>query len=84
MERNYLWKESTRLIGAGDRLAPRFETLAGRAKQGTKKGVTLRNALLALLSSGPMTGYDVAKRLLSVGFLWYASNSQIYSRTAQA
>jgi PadR family transcriptional regulator AphA len=41
--------------------------------------VTLRNALLALLSSGPMTGYDVAKRFASsVGFLWHAANSQIY------
>lgn len=41
--------------------------------------MTLRNALLALLSSGPMTGYDVAKRFAtSVGFLWHAANSQIY------
>lgn len=34
---------------------------------------------MALLSSGPMTGYDVAKRFASsVGFLWHAPNSQIY------
>ncbi|MGP5635164.1 PadR family transcriptional regulator [Corynebacterium variabile] len=41
--------------------------------------MTLRNALLALLSSGPMTGYDVAKMFASpVGYLWHAANSQIY------
>lgn len=41
--------------------------------------MSLRNALLALLSSGPMTGYDAAKKFASsVGHVWHAANSQIY------
>lgn len=41
--------------------------------------MSLRSALLALLSSGPMTGYDVVKRFSgSVGYLWQAKDSQIY------
>ncbi|QGU04794.1 helix-turn-helix transcriptional regulator [Corynebacterium comes] len=41
--------------------------------------MTLRHALLALLSSAPMTGYDVAKKFASsVGHVWHAANSQIY------
>lgn len=41
--------------------------------------MTLRYALLAALSAGPMTGYDAAKRFDSgVGFVWHAANSQIY------
>jgi len=36
-------------------------------------------ALLALLSSGPMTGYDVGKQFsASVGHVWHAPDSQIY------
>lgn len=41
--------------------------------------MTLRSALLALLSSGPLTGYDVAKHFSSsVGHVWHAPDSQIY------
>lgn len=41
--------------------------------------MTLRSALLALLSSGPMTGYDVGKQFsTSVGHVWHAPDSQIY------
>lgn len=41
--------------------------------------VSLRAALLALLSSGPLTGYDVAKQFsTSVGHVWHAPDSQIY------
>ncbi len=41
--------------------------------------MSLRAALLALLSSGPMTGYDVVKQFSgSVGYLWQAKDSQIY------
>ena len=41
--------------------------------------MSLRHALLALLSAHPMTGYDVAKRFDgSVGFMWQAPHSQIY------
>jgi PadR family transcriptional regulator, regulatory protein AphA len=41
--------------------------------------VSLRSALLALLSSGPMTGYDVVKQFsASVGHVWHAPDSQIY------
>lgn len=48
-------------------------------RMGYERGVSLRNALLALLSSGPMTGYDVAKTFASsVGHVWHAANSQIY------
>lgn len=41
--------------------------------------MSLRSALLALISAGPLTGYDAAKRFAgSVGNVWYASDSQIY------
>ena len=41
--------------------------------------MTLRSALLALLSSGPLTGYDVVKQFgSSVGHVWHAPDSQIY------
>jgi PadR family transcriptional regulator AphA len=41
--------------------------------------VSLRSALLALLSSGPLTGYDVVKQFsTSVGHVWHAPDSQIY------
>lgn len=41
--------------------------------------MSLRNALLALLTVEPMTGYDLAKRFeSSVGHVWYAPDSQIY------
>lgn len=41
--------------------------------------MSLRSALLALITAGPMTGYDAAKRFAgSVGNIWYASDSQIY------
>lgn len=41
--------------------------------------MSLRAALLALLSSGPMTGYDAVKQFQSsVGFVWHAPDSQIY------
>lgn len=36
-------------------------------------------SLMALLTSGPMTGYDLTKQFsASVGYLWHAPDSQIY------
>ena len=41
--------------------------------------MSLRAALLALLSAGPLTGYDAAKHFAaSVGHVWNAPDSQIY------
>ncbi|WP_449279455.1 PadR family transcriptional regulator [Leucobacter sp. GX0328] len=41
--------------------------------------MSLRSALLALISAGPLTGYDAAKQFRgSVGHLWHAPDSQIY------
>ncbi|OLL20111.1 MULTISPECIES: PadR family transcriptional regulator [unclassified Rhodococcus (in: high G+C Gram-positive bacteria)] len=41
--------------------------------------MSLRYALLALLTAEPLTGYDAAKRFGgSVGFVWHAPDSQIY------
>lgn len=41
--------------------------------------MSLRYALLALLTAGPLTGYDAAKRFGgSVGQVWNAPDSQIY------
>lgn len=41
--------------------------------------MSLRSALLLLLTSGPMTGYAVTKRFAaSVGNVWHAPDSQIY------
>jgi PadR family transcriptional regulator, regulatory protein AphA len=41
--------------------------------------MSLRYALLALLTSQPMTGYDVYKHFeSSVGYVWHAPDSQIY------
>lgn len=41
--------------------------------------MSLRHALLALLSAQPMTGYDVTKQFDgSVGYMWQAPHSQIY------
>jgi DNA-binding PadR family transcriptional regulator len=41
--------------------------------------VSLRYALLALLTAQPMTGYDLAKSFhSSVGHVWHAPDSQIY------
>ncbi len=41
--------------------------------------MSLRYALLALLSSGAMTGYDVSKHFSqSVAHVWHAPDSQIY------
>ncbi|MDR6416332.1 PadR family transcriptional regulator [Pseudarthrobacter sulfonivorans] len=41
--------------------------------------MSLRYALLALLTVEPMTGYDLAKRFeSSVAFVWHAPDSQIY------
>lgn len=41
--------------------------------------MSLRSALLTLLSAGPHTGYDLSKNFhSSVGFLWHAPDSQIY------
>lgn len=41
--------------------------------------MSLRYALLALLTAGPLTGYDAAKRFSgSVGHVWHAPDSQIY------
>jgi PadR family transcriptional regulator AphA len=41
--------------------------------------MSLRHALLALVSGGPLTGYDAVKHFRSsVGHLWHAPDSQIY------
>lgn len=41
--------------------------------------MSLRRALLALVSGGPLTGYDAVKHFRSsVGHLWHAPDSQIY------
>lgn len=41
--------------------------------------MSLRSALLALVSGGPLTGYDAVKHFRSsVGHLWHAPDSQIY------
>lgn len=41
--------------------------------------MSLRYALLALLTAEPLTGYDAAKRFgASVGHVWHAPDSQIY------
>lgn len=41
--------------------------------------MNLRFALLATLSAGPRTGYDVTRRFEStVGYVWHAPHSQIY------
>lgn len=41
--------------------------------------MSLRYALLAMLTSQPMTGYDVYKNFeTSVGYVWHAPDSQIY------
>lgn len=41
--------------------------------------MSLRSALLALISGGPITGYDAVKHFhSSVGHLWHAPDSQIY------
>jgi PadR family transcriptional regulator, regulatory protein AphA len=41
--------------------------------------MNLRFALLAMLSAGPRTGYDVTRRFDStVGHIWHAPHSQIY------
>lgn len=41
--------------------------------------MSLRYALLALLSSGPLTGYDASRHFSSsVGHVWHALDSQIY------
>lgn len=41
--------------------------------------MSLRSALLALISAGPLTGYDAVKHFRSsVGHVWHAPDSQIY------
>lgn len=41
--------------------------------------MSLRYALLALLSARPLSAYDIAKQFeASVGYVWYAPDSQIY------
>ncbi|HWD01644.1 MAG TPA: helix-turn-helix transcriptional regulator [Amycolatopsis sp.] len=41
--------------------------------------MSLRYALLALLTARPLTAYDISKQFsTSVGFVWYAPDSQIY------
>lgn len=41
--------------------------------------MSLRSALLALISAGPLTGYDAVKHFrISVGHVWHAPDSQIY------
>ena len=46
--------------------------------------MSLRHALLALLTAQPMTGYDLAKSFhSSVGHVWHAPDSQIYPALIQ-
>ncbi|TQL44998.1 PadR family transcriptional regulator [Homoserinimonas aerilata] len=46
--------------------------------------MSLRYALLALLSVEPMTGYDLLKQFeASVGYVWHAPDSQIYPALRQ-
>lgn len=46
--------------------------------------MSLRYALLALLSVEPMTGYDLYKQFeSSVGYVWHAPDSQIYPALRQ-
>jgi len=46
--------------------------------------MSLRHALLALLTAQPMTGYDLAKSFhSSVGHVWHAPDSQIYPALRQ-
>jgi PadR family transcriptional regulator AphA len=46
--------------------------------------VSLRYALLALLTAQPMTGYDLARAFhSSVGHVWHAPDSQIYPELRQ-
>lgn len=41
--------------------------------------MSLRHALLSLLSAGPLTGYDASRQFASsVGHIWHALDSQIY------
>jgi PadR family transcriptional regulator, regulatory protein AphA len=41
--------------------------------------MSLRHALLSLLSAGPLTGYDASRQFASsVGHVWHALDSQIY------
>jgi len=41
--------------------------------------MSLRYALLALLTARPLSAYDISKQFsTSVGFVWYAPDSQIY------
>ncbi|MDA2813242.1 PadR family transcriptional regulator [Nocardiopsis sp. RSe5-2] len=41
--------------------------------------MSLRNALLALLTARPLTAYDISKQFgASVGYVWFAPDSQIY------
>lgn len=47
--------------------------------QGVDVSMSLRHALLALLSAGPLTGYDASRQFgSSVGHVWHALDSQIY------
>lgn len=51
----------------------------GSRKSPGRDPMTLRYALLALLTAQPMTGYDLAKAFhVSVGHVWHAPDSQIY------
>src|SRR5690606_37256568 len=44
-----------------------------------RSAMSLRSALLALISAGPITGYDAVKQFRgSVGHVWHAPVSQIY------
>lgn len=46
--------------------------------------MSLRYALLALLSAEPMTGYDVFQYFeSSVGYMWHAPHTQIYAELRQ-
>ncbi len=54
-------------------------TLPRDPRVGENQPVSLRFALLALLTARPMTGYDLAKAFhSSVGHVWHAPDSQIY------
>lgn len=53
--------------------------LCHKRREGRATAVSVRHALLALLTESPMSGYDLAKVLdRSVAFVWHAPHSQIY------
>ena len=52
---------------------------ARTCKKPGRIGLALGDAILACLTEGPMTGYELAKTFdASIGFYWKANHQQIY------